>query len=365
MNKYIASLVLILISAPVYAENYRFSLNAGDLISNTYNYATGNSQGNPTIFDSNQTRRAKEAKIKAEERARIQAEKKASKIASQGIKKAELNAFEKGLMKPITKQGLAQGAKIAGGAYLAKSGVGHIAKHTLAAGTIIGVGGAAIDIGEDIEYQNLISSPLYKELYNEISAKASIIDDQLYEQDKKYRLCNKKMAFSYLTVDKNIFDYSINNVYLITLQINNIINPLFNVNSYFKNQKNYKEYKKQNKKLNIINIFQDQDHIPSKASIIKYFGTLNSMQENNLVQNTTTIDITHIWHKNASLSYLYNNTKKRIESDSKNLRDATFKDIAALGYYINQDTGYLDKISYLKSSMILYKRNSKLCLYSR
>lgn len=357
------SLVLILISAPVYAENYRFSLNAGDLISNTYNYATGNSQGNPTIFDSNQTRRAKEAKIKAEERARIQAEKKASKIASQGMKKAELNAFEKGLMKPITKQGLAQGAKIAGGAYLAKSGVGHIAKHTLAAGTIIGVGGAAIDIGEDIEYQKLINSPLYKELYNEISAKASVIDDQLYERDKKYRLCNKNTAKNLLSMDQNQFESKINEMLLKNFQINNIINPLFNVNTYIKNSVNYQQYKRNNMLKGRI---EDQDHIPSTAAMLKSLKiTLPRGKYNNFEQNASVIDITHTWHKKGSQTYLYKNSKKLIESHSKDLREATLGDIAALGTYLFQNNTEENKNSYIKNSMLLYTRNALLCIYSQ
>lgn len=354
MNKYIASLVLILISAPVYAENYRFSLNAGDLISNTYNYATGNSQGNPTIFDSSQTRRAKEAKIKAEERARIQAEKKASKIASQGMKKAELNAFEKGLMKPITKQGLAQGAKIAGGAYLAKSGVGHIAKHTLAAGTIIGVGGAAIDIGEDIEYQKLISSPLYKELYNEISAKASIIDDQLYERNKRYRLCNKNTAKFYLSMDQNIFERTINNGFLSAFKINNPLNSLFDVNTYKINN---------NSKLKTKG--QTPDHIPSYAAIMKSFNIkMPRSSTNNYEQNMSTLTIFSSWHKNGSPTFFYKNKSDTIYNDSINLREATIKDLTEIGTYILQNSTEEDRIKYIKSGMILYTRNALLCLYS-
>lgn len=334
MNNYIVSLVLILISAPVYAENYRFSLNAGDLISDTYNYATGNSQGNPTIFDSSQTRRAKEAKIKAEERARIQAEKKASKIASQGMKKAELNAFEKGLMKPITKQGLAQGAKIAGGAYLAKSGVGHIAKHTLAAGTIIGVGGAAIDIGEDIEYQKLISSPLYKELYNEISAKASIIEDDLYRKSKNYRSCSKQQALIYLSLKPDDFEKYINNEMLLYFQQNNPAKNKYNVNTYYKNRILYLS----NGAASNLGYIQEQDHIPSIKAIMKFLNLDSSYlkrgAKNNYDQNASTISISKAIHKDGSATWLYKNTKNQILKDSRNLSDATAKDLAALGTYI-------------------------------
>lgn len=344
--------ILTVISFNCNSENITINLHSGDLIGNAYNYFSGNSQDNPTIFDSERTKQNKLDKIK-----KIEQNKTLNNINSKQLN-SQTNKF---LNQRITKQGLINAGTLSAEGIVAekagKSIYKKITQNTIGTVAVGTVAYAGAEIASNITYQEILQSPLYNEIYNELQAKASLVDEKTYKQNKK--TCSKSQAKIYLDQDKYSFEQNVNSTILSPLQNYDYSQPLFNVNSYKKNIDNLIIYHGANSDR------LTPDHIPSIAAIFKYLNVAQKRgNNNNYEQNSSTINIYRTWHKDGSFTFFWKNTKPLIEKDSKDLREATIRDLSVMGAYILKNSSEKDKIKYISNGIMLYSRNAALCLYS-
>lgn len=355
-------LILSLFCFNANADTLRINLNSGDLIGNAYNYFSGNSQDNPTIFDSSSTKREKLQKIRQLQRIQAQTSITNHPLNNTIQKESKL---VKVLNTPITKNGLKKAGLFASEGIVATKGSKTfyktvLKKHSvgvLGAGTMLYAGAQTVS-GAD--YKHIIQSATYTEIYDKISAQISVVQEKL-SRDKKYRECTFEQAKKYLTLDPEDFEILVNQNLLHVYQINNTTNTLYNVNSYKRNIRTYKTWKL-SKYYN--GTSHSQDHVPSKAAISEALG-VSGILKNNVKENASTLDIFTDWHRDGSATYLYKNRSDVITSDANDLFEATHKDLAMIGAYLLQNSSQQEKDKYVKAGMLLYTRNALLCLYSK
>mgnify|MGYP003453815497 FL=1 len=122
----------------------------------------------------------------------------------------------------------------------------------------------------------------------------------------------------------------------------------------------------------------EQDHIPSYAAIDKYLNDHGistkttyktsskgkvTIRDKDLEGNETAIATPTAIHK-LGRTYAGRNYKAKIDKDSKNLLEATIKDIATTAYWFSRNNQYnITAQDYIKSAMYIYVRNKMLCIY--
>lgn len=230
------------------------------------------------------------------------------------------------------------------------------------------------NIADDIAVEN---DPIYKSLETEVRDEIQIIDTALVQNNQMPNYCSINVI-STLTMDRKQFENTINTVnnnglFIGLPQIVAIANEtsILDVNTFKRLKDGYENTTK------VIKL--EQDHIPSYAAIDKYLnvhgistktiyklnskGKKQTIRDKDLEGNETAIATPTAIHM-LGRTYAGRNYKAKIDKDSKNLLEATIKDIATTAYWFSRNNQYNIKAQdYIKSAMYIYVRNKMLCIY--
>lgn len=236
----------------------------------------------------------------------------------------------------------------------------------------------ALDIDQNVADDFAVENdPMYKSLENEVRDEIQIVDTALVQNNQMPNYCNVNVI-SQLVIPRKQFENTINTisnngVFVGLPQIQSVANQtsILDVNTF----KRLKDgYKKSSKVLEL-----EQDHIPSFAAIDKYLndhgittkttvkinakGLKESIRDLELEGNATAISTPYAIHK-LGRTFAGRNYKSKVDKDSKNLLEATIKDIATTAYWFFRNNQYnITAQDYIKSAMYIYVRNKMLCIY--
>lgn len=229
------------------------------------------------------------------------------------------------------------------------------------------------NVADDIAIEN---DPIYKSIENEVRNEIQIVDTALVQNNQMPNYCSINVI-SQLTIPRKQFENTINNIsnngILVGLpQIQTVANQtsILDVNTFKRLKDGYENTTK------VLKL--EQDHIPSYAAIDKYLNNHGiptkttyktsskgkiTIRDKDLEGNETAIATPTAIHK-LGRTYAGRNYKAKIDKDSKNLLEATIKDIATTAYWFSRNNQYnVTAQAYIKSSMYIYVRNKMLCIY--
>lgn len=229
------------------------------------------------------------------------------------------------------------------------------------------------NIAEDLAVEN---DPIYKSLETEVRNEIQIVDTALVQNNQMPNYCSVNVI-STLTMDRKQFENTINTVnsngvFVGLPQIEAVANQtsILDVNTFKRLKDGYENSSK------VVKL--EQDHIPSYAAIDKYLNDHGistkttyktsskgkvTIRDKDLEGNETAITTPKEIHK-LGRTYAGRNYKAKIDKDSKNLLEATIKDIATTAYWFSRNNQYnITAQDYIKSAMYIYVRNKMLCIY--
>lgn len=236
----------------------------------------------------------------------------------------------------------------------------------------------ALDIDQNVaDDLALEKDPMYKSIETEVRDEIQIVDTALVQNNKMPNYCSvnviSKLVMPRKQFENTINTISNNGVFIGLPQIQKVAKQtnILDVNTF----KRLKDgYKNSSKALEL-----EQDHIPSFAAIDKYLndhgittkttykinakGLKENIRDLELEGNATAISTPYAIHK-LGRTFGGNNYKAKVEKDSKNLLEATIKDIATTAYWFSRNNQYnITAQDYIKSAMYIYVRNKMLCIY--